>query len=85
MSEATHRVWHVPQVPMDPFYVDVPDVPAAKLVLKTLADYDLFQFKHKFKPDYTNASGLEVSVNGEWEEWECMDGDIWDAIRASRR
>lgn len=77
------RVWHIPQVPMKPFRVEVPDVETAKLVIKTLADYDLFQFENKVKPDYANQSGLEVLVGDEWEEWYSEDGDedIWEVIR----
>ena len=40
-----------------------------------LAYYDMFQFENKVKPDYSNAGGLEIFRNGEWEEWESDDGD----------
>jgi hypothetical protein len=66
------RVWWIPQVPMSPFRVDVPDLRAAKLVLDTLAKYDLFQLEHRIKPDFCNAGGLECfSQDGddEWCDW----------------
>lgn len=69
------RVWWVPQVPMEAFRRHVKDIEQAKFLLDTLADYDLFQFEKKVKPDYTNAGGLEVFNGEEWEEWENEDGD----------
>lgn len=68
------RVWWIPQIPMEPFNVPVDSVAEAKLVLKTLADYDLFQFAHNVKPDYSNAGGLNVFDGGEWCEWNSADG-----------
>lgn len=63
------RVWWIPQVPMKAFRVSVPDVPTGKLLLKVLADYDLFQLNHRVKPDYCNAGGLEV-FNEDERDWE---------------
>lgn len=71
------RVWHIPQVPGAIFHVGVDTPQEAQRVLKMLADYDDFQFKHRIKPDYCNASGLEVFAAeadaGEgspgWIEW----------------
>ena len=66
------RVWWIPQVPMEQFTVDVPDLKTAKIVLDALADYDLFQLKHNIKPDYSNVGGLSVwdESNQEWVDWE---------------
>jgi hypothetical protein len=69
------RVWHIPQVPMDAFYVPVNSIEEARKVLDVLAYYDLFQFENNIKPDYCNMNGLEVFENGEWLEWESADGD----------
>lgn len=65
------RVWHIPQVPMKAFYVEVKSPKEAIEVMDILADYDIFQFRNNIKPDYTNASGLQVfnEKNNEWEEW----------------
>lgn len=69
------RVWHIPQIPGKPFRVPVASPEDAQRVLGLLADYDLFQFKNKIKPDYCNAQGLEVyeADGGEgepdWCEW----------------
>jgi len=79
------RVWWIPQVPMKAFHVPVKDTEQAKLILDTLAFYDLFQLENHIKPDYSNAGGLEVyvdDINGEgkpgWEEWEDEDGNNID-------
>jgi len=66
------RVWWIPQVPMPAFHVSVPDNKTGKLVLDALAEYDLFQLKHKVKPDFFNAGGLECfsqDGDGEWCDW----------------
>jgi len=66
------RVWWIPQVPMKPFHAEVATLHEAKLILDTLARYDLFQFENKVKPDYCNAGGLEAfrqDGDGEWCEW----------------
>lgn len=73
MKEGQLRVWHIPQVPMKTFYyVDVKDVQEAQKILNVLWNYDIFQFENKIKPDYSNASGLEIYEDGEWCEW-CND------------
>lgn len=80
------RVWWIPQVPMKAFRVDVNTIEEAKLLLHTLAQYDIFQYENNVKPDFANAGGLEVfdEENGEWCEW-CDDGgeDISDLMRAA--
>ena len=69
------RVWHIPQFPGKPFHVYVDTLQEAQRVLNVLANYDLFQYKNKIKPDYSNAAGLEQyaadSGGGEpgWCEW----------------
>lgn len=71
------RVWWIPQIPMKPFIVKVGSIKEAKLILNTLADYNLFQLHNHIKPDYANAGGLEVyetdfdgSGKADWFEWE---------------
>lgn len=63
------RVWHIPQLPMDAFYVLVKSPEEAIKILEVLAHYDLFEFENNVKPDYSNAAGLEVYEDGEWIEW----------------
>lgn len=64
-----YRVWWIPQVPMNPFYVLVESVEQGVRVMDILADYDLFQFENKIKPDYTNMGGVQVFEGGEWCDW----------------
>ena len=85
MAEAKQfRVWHIPQVPGKPFHVRVKNEYEAEDIIRTLWDYDQFQYSNRIKPDYANASGLEVLVDGEWQEWEDEDGNsIEDCVRAT--
>ena len=53
------RVWWVPQIPMQAFYVEVETPAEAVLVCETLARYDRFQYEHRVKPDYSNAGGIQ--------------------------
>lgn len=69
------RVWHIPQIPGEPFLVTVKNIEQALVVIGVLAKYDAFQLGNKIKPDYCNASGLDryESDAGEgkpgWGEW----------------
>ncbi|ANM47273.1 superinfection exclusion [Serratia phage vB_Sru_IME250] len=58
--ELKFRVWHVPQVPGKMFTVEVPTYAEAERLQSTLADYDLFQYENNIKPDYCNASGIQI-------------------------
>lgn len=78
------RVWWIPQVPMHSFNVLVKNVEEAKLLLNTLADYDIFQFKNRIKPDYSNTGGLQVFENGEWVEWYNEEGEDIDEVIKNR-
>lgn len=79
-------VWWVPQMPMKSFKVPVATLAEAKLILDTLANYDLFQFENNVKPDYANAGGLNVfdahdtldSPDGSWLAWRDEDGEEVD-------
>ena len=75
MAKQKIRVWWIPQVPGRPFHVDVTNLVEAKLILNTLAHYDLFQYENYIKGDYANAGGLEVwdEADQEWTNWEDED------------
>jgi hypothetical protein len=68
------QVWWIPQVPMEPFLVNVDSVQEAALICTALANYDIFQFENGIKPDYSNAGGLRVFRDGDWEDWLDEDG-----------
>ncbi|EPA9111003.1 MAG: superinfection exclusion protein [Serratia liquefaciens] len=60
---AKFRVWHIPQVPMKSFKVEVESVEEGVRLMDTLANYDLFQYENNIKPDYCNMNGLQM-----WDE-----------------
>jgi len=72
------RVWWIPQVPSEPFYVTVETPYEAAKILVMLADYDKFQLENNIKPDYSNAGGLEVYEDGEWTDWRDEEGNDID-------
>lgn len=72
------RVWHIANVPGEPYhhYVQTPEEGA--VVLRILRDYDLYLGESAV---YSNAGGLEVMEDGEWCEWCNEDGyDINEVI-----
>ncbi len=48
------RVLHYPQIPCEPFFVNVKDEEQAYLIQETLADQHLFLYDNNFIPDYSN-------------------------------
>ena len=80
--EGDLRVWWIPQVPGKRFEVPVKLLSEAVLLLRTLADYDSFQFKNRIKPDYCNAGGLIIFEDGEWVDWYDADGNDIDDMLA---
>lgn len=68
------RVSHYPQVPCKAFRVEVKDLEEAKKISDVLANYDLFQYQNRIKPDYANATVVEEfdEKEGEWISW-CDD------------
>jgi hypothetical protein len=74
------RVWWIPQVPMDPFIVEVASYAEGKKIEDVLADYDRFQFEKRVKGDYCNAGGVsmlhpEITGTGE-DDWMDVDDMI---------
>lgn len=71
------RVYWIPQVPMKSFNILVKSLEEARLLLDVLAEYDIFQFNNRIKPDFCNAGGLQIwddsldpDKNGErWCDW----------------
>ena len=64
------KVWWIPQVPGKPFEVAVESVREGVKLMQILADYDIFQFENRIKPDYCNVGGLMmVDTDGEWVDW----------------
>ena len=80
MKAGDLKVWWIPQIPGQPFMVPVENIREAALLLRALADYDIFQFEKRIKPDYCNAGGLVVFEDGEWVDWYNEDGDDIDTV-----
>ena len=68
-TQGSLRIWWIPQIPMKAFEVPVADLVQAKLLLRTLADYDAFQFENRVRGDYCNTGGLSIFEDGEWSDW----------------
>ena len=69
------RVWHIQQIPIKAFYVDVGTPEEAIKILDILAEYDMFQFQNRVKGDYCSAQGLEEfwEEENKWVEWYSED------------
>lgn len=81
--EGSLKVWWVPQIPMKAFEAPVASLEEAIRVLDTLANYDIFQFENKVKPDYCNVGGLLIFEEGEWINW--YDPETYQDIDEYRR
>lgn len=57
------RVLHYPQVPCEPFFVDVKDEEQALLIINALADQHLFLFDNNIIDDYSNSISVVM-----WDE-----------------
>lgn len=71
------RVWWIPQVGagLTPFYQEVKTVQQGHELLKSLAQYDLYQYENNVKPDYSNAGGLQrMDADGDWVDWCDSEG-----------
>jgi hypothetical protein len=85
MSDQQLKVWWIPQIPGKAFEAPVSSIDEAKLLLRTLAAYDLFQLEHNIKPDFCNAGGLMVFEDSDWCDWEDEDGNSIDDLMAEDR
>lgn len=67
------KVWWIPQIGMrGMFEVPVSSVEEGVKIMTTLAQYDLFQFENRIKPDYANVGGLmryDADPRGNASEW----------------
>ena len=77
-KEGDLRVYHIPNVPRDPYYVDVRSIEDAIIILDALAFYDLYLGENVIG---TNVQGLMIFEDGEWCEWQDSDGNEIDDLR----
>lgn len=72
MKNKKLRINHVPQLGIDKsFIVEVENLKEAKKIMDLLANYDLFQYENRIKPDYCNMTVLEEfdELENEWFNW----------------
>ena len=63
MVDKKMRIYHFPNVPCKPFYVEVDNELEAHKLMNVLAMQHLWLEKNNFIPDYSNAMGVEM-----WDE-----------------
>lgn len=80
-----YRVAHFPQVPCKAFHVEVESVEQGLFLMETLWEYDMFQFKNKIKPDYSNATCFQVFEGDEWVDWYNEEGEDASEVLDKRR
>ncbi len=82
-KEGDLMLLHFPQVPCEPFRIPVKDIQEAARLYDVLASYDLFQYDHNIKPNYSNVICLNVFEDGEWCSWYDEEGvhDFGDWLR----
>lgn len=72
------KVWYIPQIPMQPYEVMVPDLKTAQIVLDALISLSIFEFENRVKPDYADAAGIARfeggTEDGEW--WDVEDDEL---------
>jgi len=66
-----YRVWWITNPPRDGFHVVCASLGSAMSALQMLVSYDLYLEDAVS----SNAGGLEVFKDGDWEEWYSEDGD----------
>ncbi|QWU14279.1 hypothetical protein SAMN04487895_101576 [Paenibacillus sophorae] len=71
MSNKKLRIVHYPQIGAKPFEVEAGNLQEARLLYNTLADYDLFHYENRIKPDYANTTVVEEwsEEDKEWVGW----------------
>lgn len=57
-KEGDLAVWWIPQIPGTAFRVHVDSIKEGRELEIVLAEYDLFQYAQRVKPDYSNAGGV---------------------------
>ena len=74
------QVWHYPQIPCDPFKIDVKDEWEALKIGNILADHHLFLYNNNIIQDYSNAIEVVMYENGEWVSYINDEGMDWDEM-----
>lgn len=64
------RIWRIISMPGEPEFWPVKDIEHAVALMNAMADSDLLDDTIQ-----SNAYGLEVFTDGDWEEWESILGE----------
>lgn len=85
------KIWWIPQIGMKgKFEKTVSSPEEGKKLCQILADYDIFQFNNKIKPDYCNTGGIIYShphsylTAGEWEDFPNDQDEITEIIKNAK-
>ena len=72
------KVSHYPQIPCEPFEVEVKDEYEASLIANILANQHLYLFDKKMIPDYCNAIIVQMLEEGHDDEEDNGWVDYWN-------
>ena len=72
------RIYHYPQIGMEPYYQEVKDEKEALRIINILADHHLYLFNHNVIYDYTNIFGVEMYDSYDVEE--LVWGDYYNEV-----
>jgi Superinfection exclusion gene product 17 len=76
------KLYHYPQVPCEPFTVEVDSIEKAMLLEKVLAEQHCFLFDQNIIPDYCNVITVQIWNEDEDDWWDYDDeGNDWDALQ----
>lgn len=81
------QVWHYPQLPCEPFKIDVKDEHEAIKIIEIIGDQHIWLYKNKMIPDYCNSFAVmmweeELGIN-EWVEyWNDEEKLNWQDFEA---
>ena len=71
------RVWHMPQIGEESFYIPVASPKEGKKIMDLLGAYDCFLENNGIREDYCNVNGLQMynEESGEWDDWNLETED----------
>lgn len=77
------QVHHYPQIPCNPFCVEVKDEYEAAKLMDTLADQHIWLYNNKLIPDYANMLNVVMWDGSEWVDyWNEAEQMNWDDLEA---
>lgn len=77
------KVQHYPQLPCEPFEVEVQDEHEAIKTINLLADQHIWLFKNKLIPDYCNCFNVVMFDGSDWVNyWNTNESMNWEDFEA---